>query len=463
MNHFSLSLDLIIIHPKDMTTYAPSLYGLLELLLRPGQHAGALTMDSIKAELAKLRVPSRQYKGLKKADLCEFLRTTIESYLVRPEHLQSDTYKRLAQLRRYEIDCLLTNFDRKLYLAKLKVRDMSLQTDNIVSSDELVERLRPAMEAKREGFLSKQAQYDEEHNCSNDKKKHVLTDEERKRMEENRKRALKLKEEKQAKKQKLALAATPSPHAKIRSSISPPANPYAAANKATPTSTSSETAAADVTIDTTKHRASRVVHITPTSVAKPSSQPAPPTIHSPVSAAPAPPAVPCDRCGLDYDDTSLCTVWTHEGDIHRQRGYNGWDQLRYDCCNRLDPSPCYVGRHVCSSGGRSSSGHRVSMAVACNCGSRATIRRTKKETANKHRLFFTCPNRSCSFFSWCDEAFNLPARRYVKAFDGVDEHRYLHANPFGENLGPGSPPELHTMYQRRRRLVAAVLVNSMQL
>ena len=63
-------------------------------------------MDSIQFELSKLGVPSRQYKHLKKADLCEFLRTTIESYLVRPEHLQPDTYKRLAQLRRYEIDCL---------------------------------------------------------------------------------------------------------------------------------------------------------------------------------------------------------------------------------------------------------------------------------------------------------------------------------------------------------------------
>ena len=58
----------------------------------------------------------------------------------------------------------------------------------------------------------------------------------------------------------------------------------------------------------------------------------------------------------------------------------------------------------------------------------------------------------------------MPARRYSKASDGVDEHRYLHATPFGENLvGPGSSPELHTMYQRRRRLVAEVLVNSIQL
>ena len=62
------------------------------------QHAGALTMDSMQFELSKLGVPSHQYKRLKKADLCEFLRTTIESYLVRPEHLQPDTYKRLAQL-----------------------------------------------------------------------------------------------------------------------------------------------------------------------------------------------------------------------------------------------------------------------------------------------------------------------------------------------------------------------------
>ena len=137
-------------------------------------------------------------------------------------------------------------------------------------------------------------------------------------------------------------------------------------------------------------------------------------------------------------------------------------QFRYDCCNRLDPSPCYVGRHVRSSGGRSD--HNVNMAVTCNCGSRATIRRTKKENDSKHRLFFTCLDRSCNFFSRCDEAFNLPARRYGKASDGVDEHRYLHANPFGENLvGPGSSPETYTMYQRRRRLVAAVLVNSIQL
>lgn len=75
------------------------------------------------------------------------------------------------------------------------------------------------MEAERQEFLDKQAayMYDEEHK----NKKHVITDEERKRMEESRKRALKLKGEKQAKKkQKLAAGgtpATPSPYAKFRS------------------------------------------------------------------------------------------------------------------------------------------------------------------------------------------------------------------------------------------------------
>ena len=211
----SLCISDIIYSRTMTTTYAPSLYGLLELLLRPGQHNGALTMDSIQVELSKLGVPSRQYKRLEKADLCEFLRATIESYLVRPEHIQADTYKRLAQLRRYEIDCLLTNFDDKFYLAKLKVRDLSVRTDNIVRMEELAERLRPAMEAERQEFLDKQATYDEKHK----NKKHVITNEERKRMEESRKRALKLKEEKQAKKtQKLAASntpATPSPYAKF--------------------------------------------------------------------------------------------------------------------------------------------------------------------------------------------------------------------------------------------------------
>ena len=307
-----------------------------------------------------------------------------------------------------------------------------MRTDDIVHLEELAERLRTTMEAERQEFLDKQAayMYDEEHK----NKKHVITDEERKRMEESRKRALELKEEKRAKKQKLAAdstPATPSPYAKFGPSKSPPVNPYAAANKqkATNSSTAEAASPSGTTSTSKKKRASRIVHITPPSTAKPSTPLASPISQS--HAAATAPAKPCVRCGLDYDDTSLCIVWTHKGEIHRQRAYNGWDQFRYDCCNRLDPSPCYVGRNVRSSGGRS--GHHINMAVTCNCGSRATIRRTKKENNNKHRLFFTCPDQSCNFFSWCDEAFNLPPRRYVKASDGVDEHQYLHANPFGEN------------------------------
>ena len=222
-------------------------------------------------------------------------------------------------------------------------------------------------------FVDKQATYDEEHQ----NKKHVLTDEERKRIEESRKRALKLKEEKQAKKkQKLAASnttVTPSPYAKFGSSKSPPVNPYAN-NKATPSSAVAASPSG-TTSTSEKKRASRIVHITPPSAAKPSSPLVTPTSHSPAAAtAPAIPPVPCARCGLDYDDTctSLCIVWTHKGEIHRQRGYNGWDQFKYDCRNRLDPFPCYVGRHVLSSGRRSS--HHVNVAVNCNCGSRATIR-----------------------------------------------------------------------------------------
>lgn len=62
-----------------------------------------------------------------------------------------------------------------------------MRTDNIVRLEELAKRLRTAMEAERQEFLDKQATYDEEHK----NKKHVITDEERKRMEESRKRALK--------------------------------------------------------------------------------------------------------------------------------------------------------------------------------------------------------------------------------------------------------------------------------
>ena len=170
-------------------------------------------------------------------------------------------------------------------------------------------------------------------------------------MEESRKRALKLKEGKRAKQQKLAAdstPATPSPYAKSGPSKSPPVNPYAAANKQKATPSSTAEAASPSSTGTTstgeKKRASRIVLITLPSTAKPSS---PFASHFSYShAAATAPAKPRARCGLDYDDTSLCIVWTHKGEIYRQRGYKGWDQFSYDCCNRLDPSPCYVGRHV---------------------------------------------------------------------------------------------------------------------
>ncbi|GMR45672.1 hypothetical protein PMAYCL1PPCAC_15868, partial [Pristionchus mayeri] len=43
---------------------------------------------------------------------------------------------------------------------------------------------------------------------------------------------------------------------------------------------------------------------------------------------------------------------------------------------------------------------RVMPRPMCRCGFMAKVARVKKENPNVHRLFFTCPASSCSFFRW---------------------------------------------------------------
>jgi hypothetical protein len=126
------------------------------------------------------------------------------------------------------------------------------------------------------------------------------------------------------------------------------------------------------------------------------------TMHSPTLNTRASPvasilqqaSLPCTRCGCTGG--GLCIVWNHSGDIQRERGLFG-DEFRYPCCGRLDPQPCFVGRHSTSAFDDDESRRTVQ----CHCWKPAHIKRVQKAGPNCGRYFFRSNSNGrgeCDFF-----------------------------------------------------------------
>ena len=162
------------------------------------------------------------------------------------------------------------------------------------------------------------------------------------------------------------------------------------------------------------------------------------------------PTEPCIKCG-DYSHAKgLCIVWQHTGKMQQEQ-----DQFRWDCCGRLDPQPCFVGLHC-----RKPLQEQNRKILKCSCGKPAHLKRTKKNGANAGRYFFRCNSTGggrCKFFRWADDFFDLPKQVPLVASDGCREWEYPWANPHSE-------PDLmksEDLDLKRKRLAAALLLKEM--
>jgi len=169
-------------------------------------------------------------------------------------------------------------------------------------------------------------------------------------------------------------------------------------------------------------------------------------------------AAACGRCGENASKGTLCIVWRHRGEIQRERSFHG-DIFRYSCCGRLDPQPCFVGKHL--QPGEHVNPNLVTV-LNCDCGKLAQLRRTHKQGLNTGRYFYRCctvGRPDCDFFQWADQVHGLPPFRPVAAPDGIQEWMYPHANPFGEDLAHHNA--IVHADQARKRVIGALLIKAM--
>ena len=206
----------------------------------------------------------------------------------------------------------------------------------------------------------------------------------------------------------------------------------------------------------------------------------------------------CSRCHEPCDNQQLCIVWQHHGhplDDHQQQqpqqaahpstttaaGARN-NIVRYSCCRRVDPQPCFVGTHHISStaaqqqqqhGAQDSVVSPPTAPVHCHCGEPARLQRTHTTGRNLGRYYYRCgvPSNkaaACDFFQWADAAHGLPIQQPELGPDGVAEWLYPHVDPFHEDLGRENGPTATVVMMMhadtaRQRLVAACLIRQMVL
>ncbi len=178
----------------------------------------------------------------------------------------------------------------------------------------------------------------------------------------------------------------------------------------------------------------------------------------------------CEICGFKCMSKELCIRWWHTSPLN----LNG----RYSCCGRLKGQPCYVGRHVPKS---SSSGLDQStsvnsqmirgkpLLVQCKCkvNSQARIRRTKKENEQQGRLFFQCCSETrprCKYFQYVDEFFNVNRAMDRVTPDGIKEWECPYAFwmlDSSNNNQPRSGQEGISDEKKREYILMAILVSEM--
>ena len=190
----------------------------------------------------------------------------------------------------------------------------------------------------------------------------------------------------------------------------------------------------------------------------------------------------CIRCGeavsgtqADPNTSNLCIVWKHTGELQRERhGPSRWhDTFRWSCCGRLDPQPCFVGRHTTTL-----DDDEKPPVIQCLCGKPAHLKRTRKVgSPNRGRYFFRCNSLAvggsggghhgvssmgpCKFFAWADVVLRLPHKEIPKvAPDGVREWECLFANPYRECYS-GIVSNVSSCCSQRERLMAALCLQEM--
>mmetsp|Transcript_31709 Transcript_31709/g.63813 ORF Transcript_31709/g.63813 Transcript_31709/m.63813 type:complete len:407 (-) Transcript_31709:48-1268(-) len=177
----------------------------------------------------------------------------------------------------------------------------------------------------------------------------------------------------------------------------------------------------------------------------------------------------CEICGFKLMSKELCIRWWHTSQLN----LNG----RYSCCGRLKGQPCYVGRHAPES---NSSGIQPSTAginsqlvrgktllVQCKCKDdlQARIRRTKKENEQQGRLFFQCSSEKrprCKYFQYVDELFNVNKTMNRVTPDGIKEWECPYA--FWMLDTPNQPSSGHggiAEENQRENIIMAMLVSEM--
>ena len=187
-------------------------------------------------------------------------------------------------------------------------------------------------------------------------------------------------------------------------------------------------------------------------------------------------AAPCEHCGKKTVSNELCIRWWHTSQLNRSG--------RYACCGRLKGQPCHVGRHSPSSNcgdipssalmGLHSQAKVQIVQCKCRDNLQARIRRTRKECSQQGRLFFQCSAEKrprCNYFQYVDELFNVRQASARISSGGIQEWECPFAFPLldkdyeqqsaSSQLLAGDSSENGSLESKRERIILAFMVAEM--